>query len=276
MKHSVTIDSEERIIDIRAMDEDFIVYRKMYKPPLTPENIGKINPWDWGEHLEEFKAKDWQNVIEGFFRKHIQTIGSCAILAWDGDGVIGKMYFTTGEVWETFRQADAWMCVEHESMPKTILTFTDEQLQGLLNSQSRTLRIACFNIGHSDARYQGKGIAKAMIEFLKQWARERGWRKIEAFSCPDVVPEVALGGFILRRSAWERRGFHIEEEIRVSTAEAADRIDAIGRILSGKLWPAEHWYMKEGQQNIKKVKELVHNTRWQDECEKAYRMVFDL
>lgn len=95
MRHSISIDGQDREIDVRAMDEDFIVYRKMYAPPLTPANIGKINPGDWAEHLQEFQGKGWQKLIEDFFRKLIHKMGSCAILAWDGDGVIGKMYFFT-------------------------------------------------------------------------------------------------------------------------------------------------------------------------------------
>jgi hypothetical protein len=43
MKHPITIDGQQREIDIRPMDEDFIVYRKMYAPPLTRDNIGRIN-----------------------------------------------------------------------------------------------------------------------------------------------------------------------------------------------------------------------------------------
>ncbi len=276
VEHSITIDGEERIIDIRAMDENFIVYRKMYKPPQTPENIGNINPWDWREHLEEFQAKGWQKLIEDFFRKHIRAVGSCGVLAWDGDGVIGKMYFTTKEMWAAFRQTGAFMCVEHECMPKAILTFTDEQLQAFFRSLSRTLRIACFNIGHFDARYQGQGIAKAMVEFLKHWGQECGWRGIEAWSVPDVVPEVALGGFILRRSAWERRGFHVKEATRAPVRDAEVRRNAIERIVSGRLWPPDHWYMKTGQRDVQKVRQLAQDPAWKDVYDLDYIMAFDL
>jgi len=276
MQHRISIDGRERVLDIRAMDQDFIVYRKMYKPPLTPENIGEINPWDWRKHLEEFKAKGWQKVIEDFFRKHIRATGSCAILAWDGNGVIGKMYFTTREMWDAFRQTGGFMCVEHESMPKAILTFTDEQLQTLLNSPSRTLRIACFNIGHFDSRYQGQGIASAMLEFLKRWAIDRRWRTIQIESCPDVVPGASLGGHVLRRSALERRGFHVSLQTRVSPKEAAGRRDAIERILSGKLWPPDHWYMKSGQRNMENVRKLAQDPSWKDVYDLDYIMAFDL
>ena len=49
MKHRIVVDGQERDIEIRAMDEKFIVYRKMFAPPLTPENIGKVNPAKSGE-----------------------------------------------------------------------------------------------------------------------------------------------------------------------------------------------------------------------------------
>ena len=42
MKHTIEIDGEQRDIEIKAMDESFIVYRKMYMPPLTSKNIGTI------------------------------------------------------------------------------------------------------------------------------------------------------------------------------------------------------------------------------------------
>ena len=99
---------------------------------------------------------------------------------------------------------------------------------------------------------------------------------METFSCPDVVPIIAFSAMWLRCGTLERLGFHIAEETRVSVSEAADRRDAIERILSGKLWPPDHWYMKTDQHNIKKVKELASSTEWQDEYDKKYVMAFDL
>jgi hypothetical protein len=55
MKHRISFNGASRDIDIRLMDETFIVYRKMYRPPLTPETIARINPGDWVEHLNRFK-----------------------------------------------------------------------------------------------------------------------------------------------------------------------------------------------------------------------------
>lgn len=69
MKQTILVDGKSKEIDVRLMDESFIVYRKMYRPPLTPDNIDKINLDDWAEHLERFKREGWQQIIEEFFSK---------------------------------------------------------------------------------------------------------------------------------------------------------------------------------------------------------------
>jgi hypothetical protein len=148
MQHRITIDGRERVIDIRAMDEDFILWRKMFTPPLTRQSMETADP----AYLAKGRADGRFDVFKEFFRKQIQGIGSCAILAWDGDGVIGKMRFTTKEMWDAVRQAGGWICVDNDATAGTIRKFTDEQLSRLLASESRTLYITCFNIGHSDER----------------------------------------------------------------------------------------------------------------------------
>ena len=277
MKHTIQIDNEQRDIEIRAMDESFIVYRKMYVPPLTPENIDTIAPHDDVPQLERFRRKGWLEVIEEFFRREIRVIGSCAVLAWDGDGVIGKMHFTTREMWDAFRRADGWYCVDHESMPKIIQGFSDEEIEGLLASPSRTLYVPCFNIGHFDARYQDKGIASAMLTFLKRWAVQRNWQQLEMPSCADVVPYKVLGSHVLRRSRLEREGFRLARDKGVSPEEAVGRREAIRRILSGELWPERDWYMKFFPDDIGRVRHLaLDNASWETDCEKDYVMAFDL
>jgi hypothetical protein len=39
VKHRIALDGHARDTDIRAMDESFVVYRTMYVPPLTREDI---------------------------------------------------------------------------------------------------------------------------------------------------------------------------------------------------------------------------------------------
>lgn len=271
MKHKILIEGRKKDIDIRPMDESFIVYRKMYVPPLTPANIGRVNPGDYAEHLKKFKKEGWQKVIEDFFMEQTRVLGSCAIFAWDGGGVIGKMYFTTKEIYNAFCQAGGYYCVEHESMPKIIQSFHQGELEKLLTSGSRTLFIVCFNVGHFDKRYQGKGIASAMLELLKNWAQERGWQKLEIPSCSDIVPFRSLGPHILRRGALERRGFYILSETPVSSEVAAVRRKAIEEIATGQSdhVPWEDWY-------VENFKRLSSDSSWMTQYDKDYLMAYDL
>ena len=257
------------------MAESFVVYRKMYVPPLTPANIGTIAPHDDVAQLELFQEKGWLKTLEEFFRTEIQVLGSCAILAWDGDGVIGKMHFTTKEMHSAFRQAGGWYCVDHESMPNIIRSFRDDDVQKALASPSRTLFIVCFNVGHFDTRYHGKGIASAMLECLRNWARGRGWRRLEVPSCPDVVPFRAVGPQILRRGWLEKRGFFIASETRVAPEQVALRRQAIERIMTGPPEEGE-WDYTHYPSNIRKVRALARDPSRTVECDRDYVMACDL
>ena len=275
MTRRIVIDGHERIIDIRPMDESFIVYRKMYVPPLTPANIGTIAPHDDVEQLDLFRKKGWLTTLEEFFRTEIRALGSCAILAWDGDGVIGKMHFTTKEMYDAFRQTGGWYCVDHESMPNTIRSLSDDDVQKALASPSRTLFIVCFNVGHFDTRYHGKGIASAMLECLKSWARDRGWRRLEISSCPDVVPFRALGPQIPRREWLEKRGFFIASQTCIAPKEAAARREAIEGIVAGP--PVEDaWDYTHYPWHIARIREIARDPSRIAEHDKDYVMACDL
>ena len=280
MKHTIEIDGGQRDIDIRPMDETFVVYRKMYVPPITRENIDTGTPDD-PACLGEFLRSDAPRVIESFLRKQIRAIGSCAILAWDGDGVVGKMYFTTREMWDAFREAGGSLCIEHESMPRVIQSLGDAEIDALLESKSKVLRILCFNIGHFNAGYHQQGIVSAMLETLKVWARERGWEKLEVRACPSVVPFDALDS--LPRRSLEKRGFRVDREVAVPE-KAEYRQAAVERVLAGqygdgdvdsRLYPRDA-AQKQAQAENAKARAAAQVATWQDECGKDYMMVCDL
>jgi GNAT superfamily N-acetyltransferase len=271
MKHPITIGGLQRIIDIRPMGEDFIVYRKMYVPPLTRENISEVNPGDWREHLEEFKRDGWHQVIEAFLRRQIRALGSCAMLGWEGNGVVAKMHFTTAEMYDAFRARGGCYCIESRTMPAVIKSLKDEEVAELLKSPSKTLRMVCFNVGHDDQRYHGQGIATALIECLKQWARERGWRRILADSCPDITPTTVVGSHWLRRGALERRGFRVLENSLAPPEQAQARLREIEAYANGrKEHPAgTEWY-------VRNFARLYANPAWRSEYDLDHLMARDL
>ena len=193
------------------------------------------------------------------------------MLGWDGGGVIAKMYFTTDEMSEAFKARGGVPCVESRSMPAVIETLMDDEVTQLLNSPSRTLRILCFNVGRFDRRYHGQGIATAMIECLKQWAHERGWRRLLAESCPDITPTTVIGNHMLRRGALERRGFRVLEKTLAPPEQAQARLHAIEMFATGRndhpAWT--EWYVRNFQR-------LYADPAWRSEYDMDYVMACDL
>ncbi len=261
MKHRITVDGEERELDIRPMDDTFIVDRKLWEPPIRTT-----------DPVEETPAS---KVYADFFRKQSRAMGSCAMLAWEGDGVVAKMRFTTRETYDAFRKAGGWICVDNETSPKIMQGFSDDELAKLWASESRKLFVTCFNIGHFDTRYHGQGIASAMLECLTSWARDQGWQRIEALSCPDVVPFCCMGPQILRRGWWERRGFMLAAETRADPKEAEGRRREIEKIAAGD-WDTNSWDYKSYRFNLEKVKELASDPSWTGVYDKNYVMACDL
>lgn len=264
MKHAVTVDGVKRDLDIRAMDESFIVYCKLFSAPMARQDLA----------VPTSGSRDY--VVREFFRKQIRIIGSCLVLAWDGDGVIGKMHFTTREMHEAIGGPENWVesfcyCVDHGGFAPKLRTFGDDELDRLLRSESKTLRVLCVNVGHTDPRWHGQGIATAMLEHLKQWARERGWRRIEARSCADITPTTIVGDWMLRRGAFERRGFHVTREIPVPSEEASRRLREIEAFLSGKKEHPEReaWY-------VGRLRQLASDPVRRSEYDTDYLMACDV
>ena len=273
MRHIATIDGEPKTIDIRAMDESFIVYRKMFDAPLLPES------------LSEPEAGSAAYVIREFFRRQIRRVGSCMILAWGGDGVIGKMHFTTREMHEAvggperYYDAPYCYCPDHPGFAPKLQRYTDEQLDRLLASESRTLRVLCFNVGGRDERWHGKGIATAMVEYLKVWARERGWRRLEAKACSDITPTSIVGDWILRRGPLERLGFTVAEEIQIPPDEAERRLREIDAYLTGTTDHAgwSGWYDPDSDSwYARNVRRLADDRARRAEYDKDYLMACEL
>ena len=274
MRHTITIDGERRDIDIRAMDESFIMYDKLWKAPLKRGALPKPAPGTTG------------HVIQEFFRKQIRTIGSCLILAWDGDGLVGKMHFTTRELAEAIGGGGpepGGYCVDPYPtlggcFVRKLQAFSDEELERLLRSESRTLRIVCFNIANRDARYHGQGIATALIEYLKHWAKDRGWQRLEMRTCPDVVPAMAAvdwiaGPWILRRGPLERRGFRVLEEIPKGAEEVERRQRAIAEISRAK---SEECPEHDMLWHLESFHRIYADERQRSQYDRDYLMVCDL
>jgi len=201
------------MIEIKPMTEDFILWRCLHGGLLSKENIEKLPD----EHADNLKKCRPINVP--LLKKLIKTYGTCAILAKDGDLVVGtlrfypKIFFSDGSI--------SGFCLQQGPPYGPSESSVARELPPLEDIQDKTLKVHCIMTGSLKQKqnpYQRKGIGTRMARELIRWAKENGWESIEATAYEEV--EIMYANFgAAGRSFWEKLGFglvktEIEHELR--------------------------------------------------------------
>lgn len=142
---------------------------------------------------------DEQEVLE-----RIATVGSSALLAFDGARHVGQLQFrryqpgtrSSNGVWD----------------PLWWMDFADHAP----DVDPLALAVCCCHVGQlddtadRDATYLGRGIGAALLDHFLDWARENGFPAVIAKSTPAIRPVMEfLGGF--PSSVYRARGFEVVE-----------------------------------------------------------------
>ena len=187
---------------IKAMDEDFILWRCLHGGPLSKETIKKLpeNGMAWEEH---------RAVNIPLLKKLIKTYGSCAILAKDGEKVVGTLRFYPRILFED--ESLIGFCLQQGPPGGPSENSVEKEFPPLEKIQNKTLRVHCMMTGSSQENpnpYRRKGIGTRMVQELICWAKEKGWESIEATAYEEV--EVMYANFgAAGRSFWEKLGFRV-------------------------------------------------------------------
>jgi GNAT superfamily N-acetyltransferase len=133
-------------------------------------------------------------------RVRIVDLGSCALLAFDGDDHVGQLQFRRYEAGGRSPNG-IWT-------PRYWMDF-DGHAPAL---PPDTICLSCFHIGQlddtaaRDERYQDRGIAAALLHHFLEWARARRIGAVIVKATPPHRPVMdLLGG--LPAPAYEARGF---------------------------------------------------------------------
>jgi GNAT superfamily N-acetyltransferase len=189
---------------VEPMREDFILWRCLNGGPLNRQNIDapSLKPEvDWP------KARA-RNIP--LLEKLTRTYGACAILARDGDDVVGSLRFYPKALF-SFGASGTSFCMQQRwpaGPPDDIAACEFPSLEAL---GDKTIFVHCLMIalplGEPD-RYRRKGLATRLAYGLVCWAKEKGWSSIEANAYEELPMLYAISGAAGRRF-WERLGFRM-------------------------------------------------------------------
>jgi len=187
---------------VEPMTEEFIVWRCLQGGPLSCKTIDlwpetSTMPW------ERYRDRNMP-----LLRKLIQTYGTCAIVARDGEKVVGQLRFYPKVV---RAMHGGYLCLQQGPPEGPADGFADNDFPELTAIEDKTLSVNCLMTGSSrraENPYQRKGIGTRMAEALIQWAGAKGWEHIEADALEELplVYDVTPG-----YKFWEKLRFHIAD-----------------------------------------------------------------
>ena len=155
---------------ICPMDKSFILFRCVQFGPLGPSNIEKkiINV--------RGLTKEQLDRNKKFLTRLIDVYGSCAMLAIEGDLVVGHARFYPQVICDQFQ-----FCCQD---PKYGITqhMVEMDFPTIENPDDRILRIDCFLV-HKD--YRRQGLTHSLINGVLEWAKTHDWKVVRAYASLD-------------------------------------------------------------------------------------------
>jgi ribosomal protein S18 acetylase RimI-like enzyme len=158
---------------ICPMDKAFILFRCVHFGPLGLSNIEKMSMNVPGLSEEQFDRN------KKFLARLIDIYGSCAMLAIEGDLVVGHARFYPQIIFDLAGQRH--ICCQE---PRFAVTqqMVEMELATIENPANRILRIHCWLV-HKD--YRGWGLSHALLDGILEWAQSHNWKVVRASAAPD-------------------------------------------------------------------------------------------
>ena len=186
---------------IEMMSSEFILWRCLHDGPLTKQTLDQPHPWS---HVpwDLFRAR---NVP--ILSKLTEVYGSCAVIARDGNQIVGQLRFYPKVVCNMAAPGPG-LCLQ-QAFPSPADHFVAGSFPPLDQIVDKTLFVHCLMTGSSnqeDNPYQRKGLGSRMARALIDWARSKGWCAIEAHAYADLPCIYVITGQA-GRAFWEKLGF---------------------------------------------------------------------
>ena len=186
---------------VEPMTEEFIIWRCLHGGPLSRDTVDQ---WPSASMLplEHYRDRNTPLLV-----KLTRTYGSCAILARDGDQIVGCLRFYPKAVCDM--EGAGGPCLQQDPPAGPVDDFADRDFPDPAQIEEKTLVVHCLMTGsplQKENPYQRKGIATRMVRALIEWAKANGWDRIEADSFEDL-PIIYEGTGSAGHTFWEKSGF---------------------------------------------------------------------
>jgi hypothetical protein len=188
---------------VEPMTEEFIMWRCLHDGPLARDTIDQ---WPSASTMPWECYRDRNTPV---LMKLTRTYGSCAIIARDGDQIVGHLRFYPKFVCDM--EGAGGLCLQQDSPAGPVEDFADSDFPDPAQKEDKTLVVHCLMTGSFERKenpYQRKGIGTRMVRALIEWAKVNGWERIEADSFEDIPIIYDITGSA-GHTFWEKLGFHL-------------------------------------------------------------------
>jgi GNAT superfamily N-acetyltransferase len=188
---------------VEPMTEEFILWRCLHWGPLSCETIDQ---WPANDELpwERYRRRNLPLLT-----RLTRTYGACAIVARVGDRAVGMLRFYPRIVWD---MTDAGgLCLQQDAPSGPADDFAEKDFPPLDRIEDNTLMVHCLMTCcalQKEHPYQRKGLGSRMVKTLIEWAKAKGWERIEAASFEDLPIIYEITGSA-GHTFWEKLGFSL-------------------------------------------------------------------
>lgn len=166
------------MIDIREMDDTYILDMCPLSQPLAPSDVG-----DEEYHRSLGRSRE---LRRRFFKEIREEYGNCVMFAWDQDKIVGFLMF----------------------FPKLVARRVGLKTLPDRGRSDKTLVYGCMQMAEG---YRGKGVGTELVQKLIAWARRNGWHRIEVTGVNrGDEDEHWRWGWALPK--WQKLGFRVVRE----------------------------------------------------------------
>ena len=188
---------------VEPMTEEFILWRCLHGGPLSRDTI---NQWSSGDTMPWKRYRDRNTSL---LVKLTRTYGACAILARDGDLIVGHLRFYPKSICR--KEGAGGLCLQQDFPAGPVEDFSDSDFPEPAQIEDKTLVVHCLMTRSPQQKknpYQRKGIGTRMVKALIEWAKVNGWERIEADSFEDLPIIYDITGSA-GHTFWEKMGFRL-------------------------------------------------------------------